>query len=1000
MLPKTSSVKKFDLSDLNSIVPRFGKFCGPGWSAGQADANISIDEMKKAPVAKIYGPLGEKGVSQLDQLCKDHDIAYKEAEGKTNANILISQADTTLFKGLVTQFPTLYPEEKPYALMAMVAFASKISYYDGPKNILGLFKIPVSISAAEGQNSELQSFQIKDGEILYSVQLNKDGTAVVARNDGANVLSIQIDPNKNEIELREKAIDSFGNVVDETRIHTDFDTAISLLSHSTDNVPDVDGVVIGKLTQDKLDQFAKLGSAALHHESVSSPDHGTASTTEASAKQLLSSLDIPLSSDALDTLDGWFADVDPIIVEPYRWEYVDQNLRKFWTSGTEEILPAYDLSRLLDDGSGYSEAGNWASDNTQPLFSDIGNGRADTFTTPIFTWNQQPSNFWSSSGSSNPGFSGSGSLTSGSPFNSYIDPLVLKLGGGSVHTTNLAGSKVMFDMNCDGRKERTGWITADEGFLVMDKNGNGRIDDASEMFSEFMSPTAKTGFGALAELDANHNGSINAKDPLFKQLRLWIDINCNGETDKGELHTLEEFGIVYFSVGTTALNYYDNGNLVTRFGDYIAASPSSSRFGEIAEVLFNFGDAAPVDTVYITDQLTAVRTKEGKAIEVLSDKIAQPVNASLSGVNVLVGGPGDVLNAGSAGQSILIGNGKTTLNGNAGNVHFIVNGAGNSVNTGSGMSFIEVNGDANKINASKGDVAIEVGGNRNQISIGSGAEVRLGGSGNTLTAAAKSNGNEIVVAGSNSVINASNASIDIDPHASVTLNGKANNITMAGDATLAGKASGGTLTVAGDGNKATLSGAFIAVTDGAGLTLTGTNHQIVMAGDADLTMKSTGAGSTIFVFGEDNQLNSSKANVILAEGAGLNLNGSGDKLSLLGDATVNAVGTGHVIDVYGSGNEVSATRSKVYEHAFAEVNLSGAGNTLKVTPDNSKIAQKELAAQNALEQQVGKALEKYVGLTGEVPGADVPAGIVGVAAIDGGSETGGSIGMPVVPQVH
>lgn len=982
MLPKTSSVKNFDLIDLNSIVPRFGKFCGPGWSAGRSDADISIDEMKKEPVAKIYGPLGEKGVSQLDQLCKDHDIAYKEAEGKTNANILISQADTTFFKSLATQFTSLYQEEQPYALMAMVAFASKISYYDGPKNILGLFKIPVSISASEEQNSGLESFQIKDGETLYSVQLNKDGSAVVARNDGENVLAIQIDPNKNEIELREKAIDSFGNVVDETRIRTDFDTAINLLSHSTDNVLDVDGVVIGQLTQDKLDRFAKLGSAALHPEPAPSADHGTASITEASASQLLSSLDIPLSSDALDTLDGWFAEVDPIIVEPYRWEYVDQNLRKFWTSGMEETVPAYDLSRLLDEGGGYSEAGSWTSGNTQPLFSDIANGRAGTVTPPIFTWNQQPGNFWPSSGNSSSGFSGSGPLTSGSPFNSYIDPLVLKLGGGRVHTTNLAGSTVMFDMNCDGRKERTGWITADEGFLVMDKNGNGSIDDASEMFSEFMSPTAKTGFGALAELDANHSGSINPKDPLFKQLRLWVDINCNGTTDKGELHTMEEFGIVYFSAGSTALNYYDNGNLVTRFGDYVAASPTTSWVGEIAEVLFNFGDAAPVDTVYITDQLTAVRTKEGKAIEVLSDKIAQPINASLSGVNVLVGGPGDVLNAGNAGQSILIGNGKATLNGNAGNVHFIVNGGGNSVNTGSGMSFIEVHGDANKINASKGDVAIEVDGSRNQISIGSGAEVRLGGSGNALTAAAKSNGNEIVVTGSNSVINASNASIDIDPHASVTLNGKANNITMAGDATLMGKASGGTLIVTGDNNKATLSGAFIAVTEEAGLTLTGGNHQIVMAGDADLTMKSSGAGSTIVVFGEDNQLNTSKANVILAEGAGLNLNGSGAKLTLLGDATLKASGTGQVIDVYGSGNEVSATRSKVYEHAFAEVELSGASNALKVTPDNSKLAAKEMAAQNALEQQVAKALEQYTNLVGDAPGSEAPADIVGLSTTE------------------
>lgn len=983
MISENSTVRKFDLNTLNLIVPRFGSFCGPGWSAGQSDPDLPLSAIQAGAVFKIRGPFEVETDSKLDELCKKHDFAYRKAEGLPNESALVLEADAVLIKGLASEFASLASAEKPYAAMALVAFGAKFVAYDVPLASLSALKNGVDSATAylkeNGQPAD--PFVMMEGNKTNSVLVDSEGRLVASFRDGGEAITVKLGPDLDVTEFIQQYVNEFGEIYDETHIQARIDFARSELIHTTDGVVDLSAVIVGKLTQDKLDQFAELGSAALYPQGVPGPEHGTAPVTDVAANQILSSFDIPLSLDATDALDEWFAESNPIIVEPYRWESVDASLQNFWANGTEETLPAYDLGSALDEAGWSPDLGEWSPPELQPEFSDLGQGSDGIDTTPIFFSQEEFSNFSEMSGSGNSGGALSGGGFSVDAFNSWIDPLVVKLSRGSVHTTNLAGSNVMFDMNGDGVKERTAWITADEAFLVIDKNRNGQIDDVREMFSELLSPQANTGFGALALFDGNRDKWVDRADKSFGSLRLWTDINANGATDQGELHRPNDFGIYRFGtkVMATPANRYDNGNMLLNVGSYQMEKGGVNRYGEISEVLFRYGDLAPGATVYLSDQATALRTADGKVIEVLTDTRAQTVNASLSGVNVLIGGAGDVLNAGNAGQSLLIANGGATLNGKSGDVHFIVNGTQNVVNTGTGNSVIDVHGDANTINAAKGDVTLNVDGSRNKISVGSGAEVDLGGAANVLTVLAQSKDVVLAASGTGQVINASNATLDINAQASVTLNGKANNITMSGDATLMGKASGGTLAVTGDGNKATLTGAFIGITAGAGLTLTGGGHQIVMAGDAELAMMSDGAGSTIFIFGDDNQLNASKANIVLAEGAGLNLTGSGDKLSLLGDATVKANGTGQVIDVYGSGNEVSANRSTVHVRAFAELDLVGAGNVLKVTPANSKLVPKETVAQNALEQQVAQALEKYTELVGDLPAL---AAIVGLSATD------------------
>lgn len=117
-----------------------------------------------------------------------------------------------------------------------------------------------------------------------------------------------------------------------------------------------------------------------------------------------------------------------------------------------------------------------------------------------------------------------------------VAPLVIDMDGDGVETIALANSNAFFDLNLDGLSERVGWVGVDDALLAHDINGNGRIDDKSELFGDW--GTHADGFAALASHDLNGDGRIDALDPVFGQLTVWFDGDGDGWTDDGELRTL------------------------------------------------------------------------------------------------------------------------------------------------------------------------------------------------------------------------------------------------------------------------------------------------------------------------------------------------------------------------------------------------------------------------------------------------------------------------------
>ncbi|WP_300086319.1 hypothetical protein [uncultured Nitrosomonas sp.] len=181
------------------------------------------------------------------------------------------------------------------------------------------------------------------------------------------------------------------------------------------------------------------------------------------------------------------------------------------------------------------------------------------------------------------------------------DPIILDLDGNGLETVGLA-SNVYFDHDGDGVLTKTGWAGKNDALLVWDRNANGSIDTGAELFGDFTAlpngTLAPNGFAALAALDSNGDGIIDASDPAFAELKLWRDASQDGQTGTGELISLADAGIVSLNLANTLKNQgLVNGNVLSREGSFTRADGTTAAMGEfrLATSTFDTKFAEPVE---------------------------------------------------------------------------------------------------------------------------------------------------------------------------------------------------------------------------------------------------------------------------------------------------------------------------------------------------------------------------------------------------------------------
>ena len=197
-------------------------------------------------------------------------------------------------------------------------------------------------------------------------------------------------------------------------------------------------------------------------------------------------------------------------------------------------------------------------------------------------------------------------------------PIVLDLNGNGVTLLDNRNTNVAFDWDGDGRKDQTGWVGKDDGFLMIDRDGNGTVSNAGELSFTSDKPNAKSDLDGLRAFDSNNDGILSGADDRFDQFKIWQDRNGNGRADRNEVMSLSDAGVASINLAGEAVNrnWAWGENMTINTGAFTRTDGSAGAFGDVA---LNYAPAARLlPGNRFSPQMAAIQAAASRLSEVLT----------------------------------------------------------------------------------------------------------------------------------------------------------------------------------------------------------------------------------------------------------------------------------------------------------------------------------------------------------------------------------------------
>ena len=177
-------------------------------------------------------------------------------------------------------------------------------------------------------------------------------------------------------------------------------------------------------------------------------------------------------------------------------------------------------------------------------------------------------------------------------------PVVLDLNGDGVKLIKRMQSEATFDWDGSGARQRTGWVDANDGILVFDRNDDGTVSGANEISFTGDKPGAKSDLDGLTAFDSDSDGQLGTSDAKWGAFKIWQDANGNGLAENGELRSMADVGIASISLTKTAVNrtWTLGDNLTVNTGSFTRIDGTTDILGDVA-LAYDIGGTQRTQTV-------------------------------------------------------------------------------------------------------------------------------------------------------------------------------------------------------------------------------------------------------------------------------------------------------------------------------------------------------------------------------------------------------------------